>query len=387
MSNHADGTPIEYIADTAVFNGLCEKWRNTKYLAIDTEFVRTSTFYPRIGLLQIADESNCYLIDPLKISDWSIFSDLLVNSQCCFVIHSCSEDFNLLQTFLGCVPASVFDTQLAAAFLGLGFSISYQGLVSEILGIDVVKDETRSDWTKRPLSEAQKLYAAIDVRYLQQLQEILNTQLIERGRLQWFEAECTRQKSIAAASEVEKNWELFYAGLSNAWKLSDTGLQLLQKLCYWREQEARRRDKPRSWIVKDQELLSVANELSNADEISLSTVMSIQQVDSRFLSRYGDSLLELLSATDSDLQSINRELLNNPIKPAMRKKLKQCQKIVNLKAQELDMAPELLGRKKQLLDFLRKFERKGQMEWSGEFSGWRRQVLEEDFLLIMSADG
>lgn len=387
MSNHADGIPIEYIEDTVSFNRLCEEWWDKKYLAIDTEFVRTSTFYPRIGLLQIADESACYLIDPLKINDWSKFSDLLVNSNCCFVIHSCSEDFNLLQTFLGCVPACVFDTQLAAAFLGLGFSVSYQGLVSEILEINVVKDETRSDWTKRPLTEGQKLYAAIDVRYLQQVQDILNKELIKKGRLQWFEAECMHQKTIAAASEVERNWELYYAGLSNAWKLNDTGLKLLQKLCYWREQEARRRDKPRSWVVKDQELLSMANELSNIDEISLSAVISVQEVDKRFLSRYANNLLELVTATDSNLQSVNRELLNNPISPAMRKKLKQCQKIVNLKAQELDMAPELLGRKKQLLDFLRKYERTGQLEWSGGFSGWRRQVLEEEFLAIMSVDG
>lgn len=386
MTNQADGMPIKYVDDTASFNRLCEEWRSKEYLAIDTEFVRTSTFYSRIGLLQITDGSCCYLIDPLEIDSWTVFSDLLVNSKCCFVIHSCSEDLNLLQTFLGCLPATLFDTQLAAAFLGLGFSVSYQALVSELIGIEVAKDETRSDWTKRPLTESQILYAAIDVRYLLQLRVILKQQLIEKDMLQWFEAECTRQQTISSASELEKNWESYYVGLSNAWKLSDSGLEILQKLCYWREQTARIKNRPRSWIVKDQELFNLASELSEAEEISLNTVMSIREVDRRFLSRYGKELLKLVTTTDLDLEPINRELLNKPVSPALRKKLKQCQKIVQIKAEELQMAPELLGRKKQLLDFLRNFERTGQVEWNGEFSGWRRQVLESDFLPIMSGD-
>lgn len=386
MTDQADGMPITYIDDNDSFNRLCEEWRTKEYLAIDTEFVRTSTFYSRIGLLQIADVTNCYLIDPLKIDDWSLFSDLLQNSECCFVIHSCSEDLNLLQTFLGCLPGSLFDTQLAAAFLGLGFSMSYQALVIELIGIEVEKGETRSDWTKRPLTDAQILYAATDVRYLLQLQNILKQQLVDKGKLQWFEAECERQKTIAAASEVEKHWESIYAGLSNAWKLSDPGLNILQKLCYWREKKARVRDKPRSWIVKDQELFNLANALSRAEEISLDAVMSVQEVDGRFLSRYGNEVLELVTADDANLERVNRELLNKPLNPSLRKKLKQCQKVVNTKAQELQMAPELLGRKKQLLDFLRNFERSGQVEWTGEFAGWRRQILESEFQSIMSGD-
>ena len=386
MAEQTDGMPITYIDDNESFNRLCEEWQAKEYLAIDTEFVRTSTFYSRIGLLQIADTSTCYLVDPLKIDDWSAFSDLLLNSKCCFVIHSCSEDLNLLQTSLGCIPAFLFDTQLAAAFLGLGFSISYQALVSELIGIEVAKGETRSDWTKRPLTDAQILYAATDVRYLLQLKNILEQQLVEKGKLQWFEAECERQKTIAVASEVEKNWESIYTGLSNAWKLSDPGLNILQKLCYWREKKARKRDKPRSWIVKDQELFNLANALSREEEISLDAVMSVQEVDGRFLSRYGNELIELVASTDSNLECVNRELLNKPLNPSLRKKLKQCQKIVNAKAQELQMAPELLGRKKQLLDFLRNFERSGQVEWTGEFAGWRREILEPEFQSIMSGD-
>lgn len=386
MLNQVDGVPIEYVDDTAAFIKLCEEWRTKEYLAIDTEFLRTNTFYPKIGLLQITDDNCCYLIDPLGISDWSVFSDLLTNSQCCFVIHSCSEDLNLLQTFLGCIPANLFDTQLAAAFLGLGFSLSYQALVNEILGITVAKGETRSDWTKRPLTEAQILYAATDVRYLLRLQKILSRQLVEKDTLEWFEAECIRQKTIATTSEIEKLWESVYAGVSNAWKLNDRALEILQRLCYWREQIARSKNKPRNWIAKDKDLLILASELAELEEISLGALMSIPRVDRRFLSRHGNELHRLVNSVESGLEPINRELLNKPLNSGLRKKLKQCQKIVDDKAQQLQMAPELLGRKRQLLDFLHNFERSGQMQWSGELSGWRREVLEPEFAPVFSGD-
>ena len=384
LTINTDGMPIHYIDDELSFNSLCKQWMSCDALAIDTEFVRTNTFYAKIGLLQIADLENCYLIDPLEIGDWNAFSNLLANSSCTFVIHSCSEDLNLLQTFLGVLPAKTFDTQLAAAFLGLGFSVSYQSLVAELIGIDVAKDETRSDWTKRPLTESQLHYAATDVRYLLELHSLLHNQLDQKGMLQWFFSECEQQTKVAIESEIEKNWEAYYANFGNAWRLNDWGVEILQKLCYWREQKARARNKPRSWIVKDNDLLNLAEILSKSNELSLELFKSAEEVDSRFLSRYSGELLGVLTDAKEDLQPINRELLNKPLGSQFRKKLKHCQKVVNLKAEGLEMAPEILGRKKQLLEFLRNFQATGQVQWSGELAGWRRGILESEFTAIMS---
>ena len=119
-----DGMPMEYVSDTARLNALCVEWGTEQFLAVDTEFERTSTFYARIGLLQIADSRCCYLVDPLCIDDWSGFKQLLSTPSCTLVMHSCSEDLSLLQTFLGCLPISLFDTQLAAAFLGIGLVLA-----------------------------------------------------------------------------------------------------------------------------------------------------------------------------------------------------------------------------------------------------------------------
>ena len=301
-----------------------------------------------------------------------------------FVIHSCSEDLNLLQTVLQSVPVKVFDTQLAAAFLGLGFSLSYQSLVKECLGIEVAKDETRSDWLRRPLTATQIAYAASDVRYLLEIQDLLQIQLINRGMLSWFEQECTYQLTFAFEFEQEKNWETLYAGVSNAWRLNDEGLKLLQSLCYWREREARLRNKPRSWIAKDNDLMVIAKQCSLIGEISLSALMSIDFIDRKFVNRYGVELVQVLTAGAPNLVDVDRELVNNPISVSSRKKLKACQEVIRIKAEELRMAPELLGRKKQLLELIRKFEKFGEVNWSAEMSGWRRHLLEPEFNRILA---
>tara|TARA_B110000858_G_scaffold195960_1_gene253581 strand:- start:32575 stop:33723 length:1149 start_codon:yes stop_codon:yes gene_type:complete len=378
--------PIEYVSDTARLNILCAEWAAEEYLAVDTEFERTSTFYARIGLLQIADSKCCYLIDPLTIDDWSAFKQLLSTPSCTLVMHSCSEDLSLLQTFLGCLPVSIFDTQLAAAFLDIGFSISYQGLIEQMLGVEVAKDETRSDWIKRPLSDKQIHYAAADVRYLLQVREILSDMVEQKGMMDWLRAECGQQLVIARRLEEESQWESYYTGVSNAWRLDTQGLQALQQLCVWREQKARERNKPRSWIVKDNELLILCAVVSGpikAGEFTLDVVSDAEGVDSRFLLRNASELYQLLSDS-ANRSAVDPTLLNKPLNAALRNKLKSSKQVANTKAEELGMAPELLGRKKFLVELLRSFERSGELQWSGDFAGWRRELLEVELTAIMT---
>ena len=381
-----DGVPIEYVSDTARLNALCVEWAAEEFLAVDTEFERTSTFYARIGLLQIADSKCCYLVDPLSIDDWSGFKQLLSTPSVTLVMHSCSEDLSLLQTFLGCLPVSLFDTQLAAAFLGIGFSISYQGLIEQLLGVVVAKDETRSDWIKRPLSDKQIHYAAADVRYLLQVREILSNQIELKGMADWLRAECKQQLVIARRLEEESQWESYYTGVSNAWRLDNQGLQALQQLCVWREQKARQRNKPRSWIVKDNDLLSLCAAVSGpirSGDFTLGDVSDAESVDSRFLSRNGSELYQLLSDSSSR-SAVDTALLNKPLSAPLRNKLKLSKQVANAKAEELGMSPELLGRKKFLVELLRSFERDGKLQWSGDFVGWRRELLEVELTAIIT---
>lgn len=383
----ADGMNFRLIEDESEFSQLQQQLSSSAHIALDTEFMRTNTFYPLLGLIQVADAQGCYLVDPLPFANTSALVNFLNSPQHTLVLHSCSEDLNLLYTSLAAVPSVVFDTQIAAAFLGLGFSLSYQALVHDLLGIDIPKDETRSDWLKRPLSDTQKVYAATDVRYLLELRDLLETKLRSKGVYEWFEQECQDLLGIAQQSEMESNWQFSYANINNAWRLSDAGLLYLQQLCIWREQEARRRNKPRSWIAKDADLMQIAAAMSREKVPSLATLLAVNGVEKPLLNRYGSALVALLTSPSLAHTEIDREILNNPLTADSRTKLKACQRVVQEIASEHTIAPELLGRKKIILELVRGYEQEGVVEWPAMISGWRRALLEPALAPILGGQG
>ncbi|NKB31679.1 MAG: ribonuclease D [Pseudomonadales bacterium] len=378
----ADGSQICLVESQQEFEALCTAWSARDCLAIDTEFIRTNTFYPKIGLLQLNDTTASYLIDPHCISNWVKFTALFNNEATEFCVHSCSEDLNLLQTSLATVPNKIFDSQLAAAFLGLGFSLSYQALVKLLLGQDIPKDETRSDWLKRPLSSTQLEYAANDVCYLLTLRDALLEQLQSKNVFAWFEEECALQIKIATEYENQASWRNTYTTISNAWKLDDEKLERLQQLCFWRELKARERNKPRNWIAKDSDLFSVANQ--NESELSTESLENLSLSDRRIIARYGAEIVELINSPLPDQGVVDRTLLNFPLRPPLRKKLKSCQAVVAVLAEKLSMAPGLLARKRLLQDLLRDYENHGELRWQGELAGWRRELLEPEIKPLFS---
>lgn len=374
----SDGRPVSRIGTQDELEAACDGWLRGSSLAIDTEFVRTNTFYPKPGLLQLADELGTYLVDPLAIDSWDCFLDLLQNPQLEFILHSAGEDLSLMLSLFGTLPAGIFDTQLAAAYAGLGFSLSYQALVEQMLAIHVPKGETRSDWLRRPLSEEQLQYAASDVCYLLPLQDALALQMNDRGTREWFEADCLQAMQVARQQEDPDTWKTLYADVSNAWRLSDVELTLLQQLCYWRETEARRRNKPRNWIAKDAELTALARSLAETQSPSLESLTGIQELDRGFRKRYGESLLARLN-DPIELGGIDRSLLSPPLPPKYRDTLKKWRHVVQEKAESLGIASELLARKKWMHELLKGFERTGELNWQPPMQGWRRELLETDF--------
>ena len=375
---------VSYITSDEEFATLCMRWQDSFAIALDTEFMRTNTFYAKIGLLQIADEDAVYLIDPLEIKDWDCFRELLINSNCIIVVHSASEDLNLLLTHTACLPKNLFDTQLAAAFLGLGFSLSYQALVEQQTGITVEKGETRSDWLRRPLTENQLQYAANDVIYLLDIANTLRDALISKSRLSWFEAETETMLKAAEQVEDEMYWSTLYAGISNAWKLSDEALRLSRRLCLWREAESRLRNRPRSWIVKDNDLQAIAVAVAQAAVVDEGLLRSVKVQEPKFLQRYARDLSKILNEQDSDATPLDRSNLNYPVEGSDRKTLKSLQKIVEDKAIQYQLAPELLGRKKHLLDIIKRFNQTGKLNWGGGQENWRQEILATEFLTSLT---
>ena len=378
----SDDSPISLLESNDQVSELCSSLSSIESIALDTEFVRTSTFYGRLGLIQLCDGKACYLIDPLNISDWDPLANLLKGTDIRTVCHSSSEDLNLLQTTINLIPTTIFDSQVAAAFLGIGFSLSYQALVKLVLGKHIEKDVTRSDWLARPLTERQLQYAADDVCYLLTLETCLREKLKQANKMEWFEDECANILINAQGVENPSNWETCYSSISNSWKLKEEELECLQQLCFWREVQARERNKPKNWVAKDSDLLNLALVFAGSSRVTMEALAEETRIDKGLLRKDGQEILDLLKSSRYKLVPISRDLLNYPLGPSARKKLKQCQVDVTEIAEKLSIAPELLARKRALQKLIRDYEHTGQLIWSGELAGWRRGVLEDRFISL-----
>jgi ribonuclease D len=353
-------------------------------IALDTEFIRTDTFYPRLALVQFCDGVTTWLIDPLAFTDNELepLVGLLSDEGVIKVIHSCSEDLEVLQYALGVLPRPLFDTQVAAAFVGLGFSLGYQSLVKEITDVELSKHETRSDWLQRPLSESQLRYAAEDVHYLGAIYEKLNEKLTASGRLDWLQED---MRALLAGAELEAPVEQYYSRVKGAWKLDRQSLGILKSLCTWREVEARELDRPRGRIVADKDLLQIA--LSKPrDKRLLSGRQSAngEGIHSRAARVYGDKIVALVAESLHADPALYPEVLPKPVPREQGGTLKTCKKIVRDRATALAMAPEMLARKADLT-YLLHGAVAGEAKLSSAMeNSWRKSIIGDQLLAFLN---
>ena len=224
-------------------------------LGLDTEFVRTNTFYHRLGLIQVSDGRASWLVDPLAARDLSPLAEVF-RSPGVKVLHSASEDIEVFYRALGVLPAPLFDTQIAGAFAGKGAFLSYQKLVAACLGVELAKEETRTDWMARPLSAGQLAYAAEDVAFLiPALRAARGASSTALGRLAWVFEDSA---ALLDTARFQEDDETAYLRIKGAGRLDRRQLGALQTLAAWREQEARRRDLPRNFVLKEGLLLDLA---------------------------------------------------------------------------------------------------------------------------------
>lgn len=311
---------------------LCAQLARAPSVGIDTEFVRRRTFYPELGLIQMNLCDQIYLLDPLAELPMAEFNAALAASE--WVLHSGSEDFEvLLQSNIG-APPRVFDTQLAAAFCGLGGQLSYQALCAQALGLTLAKDETQSDWLKRPLSEQQLHYAAADVAYLPELQRTLQAQLVDLDRLGWFEIE-QAARLISLTAEPDPRDEL--KRYRQAAKLRPVQQQRLLRLIEWREITARGRNLPRAWVLEHHLLIDWA-ERPPRDPAQLRAAVSERNFAAR---REAEALFELLHNDPTQPEPV---LL--AMSAAQQAQLNDIKKIATERAAELNLPVDLLAPRK-----------------------------------------
>ncbi|MBV6533906.1 ribonuclease D, partial [Ursidibacter maritimus] len=197
----------------------CLSIQQQSLLALDTEFVRTRTYYPQLGLIQLYDGKQVYLIDPLNITDFSPFIELLSNQNILKILHACGEDLDIFQHYFKQMPEPMIDTQVMSAFIGLGSSIGFSKLVANYCHVELDKSTSRTDWLKRPLSEKQLQYAVSDVWYLLPVYQKIKTLL---AQTEWESAVNEECQTLKQKRQIELNIEKGYKKIANAWQLNST---------------------------------------------------------------------------------------------------------------------------------------------------------------------
>lgn len=233
----------------------CRDCKHASVVALDTEFVRIRSFFPKLGLLQLFDGKKVYLIDPLTISDFTPFIELLKNPNILKVLHACGEDLEVFQHYFNQLPEPMIDTQVIGKFIGLGISVGFSKLVDHYYQIKLDKSSSRTDWLARPLNEKQLQYAAADVRYLLPIYQKMQVSLIQTCWQKAVEEECHYLK---AKKLIEFDVDKAYKKIGNAWQLNSQQLSVLQLLESWRYKEAQKRDLALNFVVKEQSLLQIA---------------------------------------------------------------------------------------------------------------------------------
>ncbi|MBF6623675.1 MAG: ribonuclease D [Pseudomonas stutzeri] len=362
----------QWVLDDAHLARLCAEWRQLPFVALDTEFMRVDTFYPIAALLQVGDGRCAYLIDPLLISDWTDFSGLLEDESVVKVLHACSEDLEVFLRLTGSLPAPLFDTQLAAGYLNIGFSMGYSRLVQEVLNIELPKGETRSDWLQRPLSEMQIQYAAEDAQHLAELYQTLLPKLSEEKRAWILEdgAEwVANQRRETDPAEV-------YREVKQAWRLKPRQLAVLRALAAWREQQARARNQPRNRVLREHSLWPLAR----TQPVDLVGLARIEDMHPRTVRQDGETLLELIRTAAATPEQDWPAPLPEPLPLEASALLKKLRAVGQREAIALNIAPELVLRKKVLESLLKTGYPDGPYQLPDSLRGWRRERLGQSLL-------
>ena len=371
--------PTHLITGAAELIAAAARWRRCTAVTLDTEFMRTDTFYPRLALVQVSDGDTAWLIDPVALGDLSPLGALLSDPNVVKVLHSCSEDLEVLQFALGCRPAPLYDTQVAAAMVGHGFSLGYSALVKRLLGLEIGKQETRSDWLQRPLSAAQLAYAAADVHHLFPVYHQLVEAGARLGRTDWIAAEMA---AILAQAAQETPPEQQYRRVKGAGRLGPRDLAALRELAAWREGEARRRDRPRGHIANDVELLA----LVQARPTDRAALARIAELRPRTVRDHGAELLAALArAAQVPAAEFPEPLEGEPLSRSARDLVRACRDWLAKRAGELAIAPEMLVRRPDLEQLARSWSSGAPQLPSVLAAGWRRDLVGAQLLDFVRA--
>ncbi len=365
---------VRFIDTQQSLSQICEEFSDCEFLALDTEFVRQTTYYPQLALIQICDGQQIALIDPLAIKELAALMELLYKPEIIKVFHSARQDLEIFYYLQGSVPDNIFDTQVASALLGLGEQIGYAPLVKLLLNIELDKSQTRTDWLKRPLTRKQIQYAADDVRYLAQLYPLQKQKLEQQGRLQWLKDDFV---FLSSSSTYAPAPDTIWRKIRGANRLRKQQLAILQKLTAWREQQAIRQNRPRRRVLSDESLLELAvNPPENKAQLQQNYKLS-----SGFLSHNTATFMTLI---EEGLKTPDNEcpILAKTHKPSQNEEaLADClMAVIHISARDNQISPRCLCTRKELNALIQ-----GQRDLA-ILSGWRKALAGNDLQLFLSGE-
>ncbi|MGQ4808201.1 Ribonuclease D [Candidatus Entotheonellaceae bacterium PAL068K] len=367
-----------YLRSTAALSRLCDQAKAEGLVALDVEFIREYTFKPQLALIQMAVSDTCVIVDPLAVDDLSPLSALVSSPDVLKLFHAPAQDLEVLYWHTGVNPVHLFDTQIAAAILGLGEQLSYSRLVDTLLGISLTKGETYTNWLQRPLTPQQVAYALDDVRYLQALHRRLTTRLEEMERSAWAVEEFRKFENI---EPYQRNPRTLYRRIRRGRSLPTRGQAILRELAAWREHEARERDRPPGSVLRDDVLVDIARKAPQ----TLQALQQLRGLPPREIDRSGASLLAMvqrgLAVPDADCpQPVQRVRLSRT-EDLMVKFLDTYLKVL---CQRRQLTPSCIASRTELEQLVRRY-RQGRLGTRGSpiLEGWRRHLVGLDLLAVL----
>ena len=323
-------------------NTFVEQIQNKPILAIDTEFMRRRTLYPEVALIQVFDGEHLALIDPLAELSLFDFWQVLKDPAVLKVLHSPSEDIEVFQKYAGFVPAPLFDTQFALQLLGEGNCMGFALMVKTLLGIEIDKSESRTNWLQRPLTTKQLDYAAADTFHLLPCFELIIDRI---NKADLFEIVLDESELIANKRAFQTPDELLYKDIKNAWQLRPHELAVLKELAIWRRNKAIRKNLALNFVLKEHNM----TEIAKRGPSSLNSLRQIPGVESIEVNRSGVEILKCIEkakaiAVDEHPQVLKR-LIDFPNYKQTAKDIKQ--KITKV-AKANNIPEDVLASKKQV---------------------------------------
>lgn len=358
--------PIEYplVDHSGALKELVTEISGASLLALDTEFIRERTYYPELCVLQIATDRIVAAVDCLADMDLDPLFETLLERSKTWLLHSARQDLEVLFNRSSRLPERLIDTQIAASLTGLPIQVGLQGLLEDTLGIEIGKQHTRANWKRRPMPEAFLKYALDDVRYLIQSWHELENRLDALGRIQWFEEDCARQLALP----IEPDISTIFERIRGTGRLDSRRRGAALALIDWREQKAKKSNRPRRWILADDQLVRLAAALPESE----ADLSHIADLPPRLISRSGEKLLAVIGEAVPIADSA-------PAVAPDKAAVKSLQAAVKSRAETLGIQPELLATRRDI-----SLLATGQLPASAA-DGWREPIL-RDLLESFSRD-